>query len=234
MSRAHRFGPGKPVPQGFGAVAALERDDRTAVSERVPPRLPGGRGNRPARGVQARGAGFHTSRTGGSLLPPRSGAGYTCYLKPSRAGSHVTAAPARAVQCPVVQGDGGGIDSLPRKHRAAMISLPLRTGGERASRAARGAGSGVRTGADTRRVVQTVMPDAVQRRVTRMRNGPRRARAEAPSRDRRGGCLAGCPEVRHDVVARMAREAHSERQRAGPSDGLGGKAAVRTGTFYST
>ena len=137
------------MPQGFGAVAAFERDNRAAVSGRVPHRLPGGRGNRPARGVQARGAGFHTSRTGGLPLPPRSGAGCTCYLKPSRAGSHVTAAPARAVQCPDVQGDGGGIDSLPRKHRAAMISLPLRTGGERASRAAQDTGRGVRTGADT-------------------------------------------------------------------------------------
>ena len=30
--RTHRVGSGRPVPQGFGAVAALERDDRTTIT----------------------------------------------------------------------------------------------------------------------------------------------------------------------------------------------------------
>ena len=37
---SHRRRPKPPLPQGFGALAALERDDRAAVSERVPHRLP--------------------------------------------------------------------------------------------------------------------------------------------------------------------------------------------------
>ena len=50
---AHRHGPGRPVPQGAGARAAIEREDRTAISERVPCGLPRTRGNRSRGGVQA-------------------------------------------------------------------------------------------------------------------------------------------------------------------------------------
>ena len=49
--------------QDFGALAAVERDDRTTVSERAPHCFPGSRGNKTARGVQARGTGFHTACT---------------------------------------------------------------------------------------------------------------------------------------------------------------------------
>ena len=75
---AHRHWPEQPTPQGVGAVAAIERDDRAAVSERVPRCLPGTRGNKMRREVQARGGTLHTSRTG-------NGDG-------GRAGSPVTAA----------------------------------------------------------------------------------------------------------------------------------------------
>ena len=50
---AHRHGPGRPVPQGSGARAAIEREDRTAISERVPCGLPRTRGNRSHDAVQA-------------------------------------------------------------------------------------------------------------------------------------------------------------------------------------
>ena len=36
MCPAHRYRLEAPAPQGFGAVAAIERDDRPAVTERVP------------------------------------------------------------------------------------------------------------------------------------------------------------------------------------------------------
>ena len=75
---AHRHRPEQPTPQRVGAVAAIERDDWAAVSERVPRCLPSDRGNKARRAVQARGGIPHTSRTG-------SGGGV-------RAGSPVTAA----------------------------------------------------------------------------------------------------------------------------------------------
>ena len=50
---AHRHGPGRPLPQGAGARAAIEREDRTAISERVPCGLPRTRGNRSRGAVQA-------------------------------------------------------------------------------------------------------------------------------------------------------------------------------------
>ena len=59
---AHRHGPGRPLPQGVGARAAIERDDRTAISERVPCGLPRTRGNRSRGAVQARGDILHTLR----------------------------------------------------------------------------------------------------------------------------------------------------------------------------
>ena len=54
---AHRHRPGVPTPQGFGAVAAIERDDRTTISVRVPRCLPDGRGNKTRRTVQPAAAG---------------------------------------------------------------------------------------------------------------------------------------------------------------------------------
>ena len=78
------------MPQGVGAFAAIERGDRAAVSKRVPHRLPGNRGNRTRRTVQARSVVFHTLRTKGSALPPSTGERCTRYRKSSRAGSHVT------------------------------------------------------------------------------------------------------------------------------------------------
>ena len=60
------------------ARVAIERDDRAAISERVPRCLPSNRGNKTRRAVQARGGVIHTTRTG-------TGAG-------GGAGSPVTAA----------------------------------------------------------------------------------------------------------------------------------------------
>ena len=90
--RTHRVGPGRPSLQGFGTVAALERDDRSVISERVPRCLPDNGGNEVRRAVQAAGGILHTSRTGsgarvGSLpwrmsaashVPPISRAPHTC------------------------------------------------------------------------------------------------------------------------------------------------------------
>ena len=56
---------GRP-PQGFGAATAIERDEPTAIPERVPHRLPSARGYRTARVVRTPGDGPHTKRTGGS------------------------------------------------------------------------------------------------------------------------------------------------------------------------
>ena len=78
MCPAHRHRPEQPTPQGVGAVAAFERNDRAAVSERVPRCLPDDRGNKVRRAVQVCGGTLHTSRTG-------NGDG-------ARAGSPVTAA----------------------------------------------------------------------------------------------------------------------------------------------
>ena len=61
---AHRHRPEQPTPQGVGAVAAFERNDRAAVSERVPRCLPDDRGNKVRRAVQVCGGTLHTSRTG--------------------------------------------------------------------------------------------------------------------------------------------------------------------------
>ena len=74
MCPAHRHWLKQPAPQRVGAFAAIARDDRTAVSERVPHRLPGGRGNRGFGEAQTPGVGSHTSRIGGSELPPRTAA----------------------------------------------------------------------------------------------------------------------------------------------------------------
>ena len=59
---AHRHGPGWPLLQRVGARAAIERDDRTAISERVPCGLPRTRGNRSRGAVQARRDIPHTAR----------------------------------------------------------------------------------------------------------------------------------------------------------------------------
>ena len=54
MSR-HRCRPEHPTPQGIGAVAAFERDDRAATFGRAPRCLPDDKGNKTRRAVQARG-----------------------------------------------------------------------------------------------------------------------------------------------------------------------------------
>ena len=123
---AHRHRPEQPAPQGFAAVAAFERDDRVAVSERVPHRLPGGRGNRMARAVQAGRTGFHTSRTGASAFPPRCGTPGTCFRKPSRADALVTAAWRRPVQSHVRETLTVPVDSLPHTRRTVAFTVPLR------------------------------------------------------------------------------------------------------------
>ena len=55
---ALRHRPEQPSPQWVGAVAASERDDRAAVTVRVPHRLPDRRGNRTGCGVQTAMADF--------------------------------------------------------------------------------------------------------------------------------------------------------------------------------
>ena len=89
---AHRYRLGTPAPQGVGAVAAIERDDRAATPERVPRCRPGNTGNKTCRTVQVGGDVRHTWRTGagaraGSLpqstaaaahVPQTSRPAYTC------------------------------------------------------------------------------------------------------------------------------------------------------------
>ena len=70
---AHRHRPEQPTPQGVGAFAAIERDDRAAITERDPHRLLDNRGNKRRRRVQARSVAFHTPRTEGSALPRITG-----------------------------------------------------------------------------------------------------------------------------------------------------------------
>ena len=140
---AHRHRPVRPPPQGFGARAAFERDDRAATFGRVPRCLPGNRGNKTRHAVQAGGGIPHTSRTGGSdggrapsrvtaaqqwpghMFPQRS--------RPSRTCSRSAAAD-RAIAG--VQGDGGTVHALPRTHRGAAHPLPRRGGGRSTSRRA--------------------------------------------------------------------------------------------------
>ena len=50
-------------PKGDGALAAFERDDRLAICERAPHRLPVGRCNRRAGAKQTSDDALHTSRT---------------------------------------------------------------------------------------------------------------------------------------------------------------------------
>ena len=61
---AHRPRPKPPLSQGFGALAALERDDRATVSVRVPRCRPVNRDNKIASWVQSIGTILHTWRTG--------------------------------------------------------------------------------------------------------------------------------------------------------------------------
>ena len=60
--RCHR--PKPPLSQGFGALAAPERDGPTATSERVPRCRPVNRGNKVVSWVQLTGRILHTWRTG--------------------------------------------------------------------------------------------------------------------------------------------------------------------------
>ena len=73
---AHRHRLGRPPPQGLEARAALERDDRPAVSERVPHRLPVTRGNRTPRTRQAGGDELHIMRTV-TIAAPKCGSPVT-------------------------------------------------------------------------------------------------------------------------------------------------------------
>ena len=127
LSPAHRDRLGRPAPQGFGAVAAFERDDRAAITVRVPHRLPDSRGNRTGRGVQTAIADF-THRAPAARCYRRAAA--FVHTLPQffvgactryRRSSH---ADARAG----VQGSEASPDSLPRAHRTVVFLLPLRIG----------------------------------------------------------------------------------------------------------
>ena len=83
---AHLHRPEQPPPQGVGAVAAIERDDRAAISEGVPRCLPSSRGNKLTRAVQVGGGSLHTPRSS------NSGSGsqpFTRSRRAARDGSHV-------------------------------------------------------------------------------------------------------------------------------------------------
>ena len=136
LSPAHRHRPEQPAPQWVGAIAAIERDDRAAVSERVPHRLPSSGGNRPARAVQAGRAGFHTPRIDASAVPPRSGTPRTCYRKPSRVVAHVTAALRRPVQSLVRKALTAPGATLPHAHGTVAFPLPPGTVGSHVPRGA--------------------------------------------------------------------------------------------------
>ena len=56
----HRRQPKPPLPQGFGVIAALERDDRPTICERAPRRLPVGKRNRRAGAKQTSDDALHT------------------------------------------------------------------------------------------------------------------------------------------------------------------------------
>ena len=112
--------------QGVGAFAAIERDDRTAVSERVPHRLPGDRGNRTRRTVQARSAAFHTPRTEGSALPPSTGT-LAHVTANRREPVHMLPQLVRRGAVPVRKAIHGPVHMLPRTHLTVMFPLPLRT-----------------------------------------------------------------------------------------------------------
>ena len=125
---AHRHRPEQPTPQGVEAIAAIERDDRAANSERVPHRLPDSRGNKTLRVVQPGGAGFHTSRTGVSSLPAAHRMPVTRYRKPSRAVAHVTVASRREAQCPVNMVITGPVDLFPAHASCRRVFVAARHG----------------------------------------------------------------------------------------------------------
>ena len=125
---AHRHGPGRPVPQGSGARAAIEREDRTAISERVPCGLPRTRGNRSHDAVQAwpehsshdphsgGGAGFTRSRDAGRAdahVPHLSRLPYTCSRTAGR-GTRKPCAPEPAPR----------LHAFPRKHAGCAYMFP--------------------------------------------------------------------------------------------------------------
>ena len=110
--------PEQPPPQGFGAVAAFEREDRSATLGRVPRCLP-------APEVTERGArckraeGFRTHRaaaapaTGARVhaLPRRSARRCTCFRSAAVGGAHVPAAQRRGVRAPVFKAMRGRFTS---------------------------------------------------------------------------------------------------------------------------
>ena len=104
---AHRHRPKQPTPQGVGAFAAIERDDRAATFGRVPRCLPAARGNKTRRAVQAH-RGFLTHRAPAAAaaawvhpLPPRIARRWTCSRTAAVRCAHVPAAQRRDVRPPV-------------------------------------------------------------------------------------------------------------------------------------
>ena len=124
---ANRHRPEQPSPQRFEAVAAFERDDRAAVTVRVPHRLPDGRGNRTGRAVQTAMADFTHRAPVVRRYRRAQGIVHTlphffanACMRYRRSGH----ADARAG----MRGNGASPDSLPRAHRTVVFLLPLRIG----------------------------------------------------------------------------------------------------------
>ena len=124
---AHRHRPEQPTPQGFGAVAAIERDDRATISVRVPRCLPDGRGNKTRRTVQPAVA-FRTHRalalaaTVGTVhsLLPRTGSTVTCSRTAERRRTCSRSA-VRFRDMPGARATAGRIDESARKMLGAQI-----------------------------------------------------------------------------------------------------------------
>ena len=148
---AHRDWLEAPAPQGFGAAAAIERDDRAAITERVPRCHPGSTGNKTCRTVQVGGGVHHTWRTGAGAragsLPQRTAAA-----------AHVPAAQRSAVRSPLLKtlvlrspvtadAEMGGASATVASVAVVDIGGMSGAAGSRAKHAARRGNGTVRTAA---------------------------------------------------------------------------------------
>ena len=127
---AHRHRPGQPTPQGVGAIAAFERDDRAAtlgafrvvfLTKRVTKR--GARCKRAAAFLTHRAPAPAPAAAWVQPLPQRTGKG--CTWSRTASASLATAS---------VRGDGGFVHVLPCTHRGETHAFPHRSGRNRVSR----------------------------------------------------------------------------------------------------
>ena len=202
---ALRHRPEQPSPQWVEAVAAFERDDRAAVTVRVPHRLPDSRGNRTGCGVQTAMADF-THRAPAArryrcaaavvhTLPHFIAIACTRYRRSSHADTRAG-----------VQGNGAFPDTLPGAHGTVVFLLPLRIGAPSAS-------PPVRSTASARTVTGVVTTISARARTGARRSRQRQRARRASSRSRNGRrCAlraAGQASARSD---RRARREGSQRR----------------------